>query len=317
MDVSVIVVNYNTRDLLLQTLRSVKDASQSVSVEVFVVDNGSDDGSPEAVAVQFPEVHLIVNQYNVGFAAANNQAIQQARGRYYLLLNSDTVVRNDTLKIMVDFMDGSSSVGASGCKVVLADGCLDLACRRSFPTVLSSLYHVLKLDKLFPNSKRFAAYNLTYLNPDASYPVDCLVGAFMMVRSRVVDEVGLLDERFFMYGEDIDWCYRIRQHGWDIWYVPATSITHYKGASGKKSMKVLYHFYWSLYLYAHKHRFPNMSVFVRNVIKIGIFVILAMAVIKFGAKRLIDYAYDLLGVSKHSQIKEAGGTTDTVQGPPL
>ncbi|GIM45657.1 glycosyl transferase [Collibacillus ludicampi] len=254
MDLSIIIVSYNTKDLLIQTLDSVFRYSEGVSIEVIVVDNASIDGSPSAVESLYPEVRLIRNSTNYGFAYANNQAIREASGRYILLLNSDTIVSEDTFRTMVHFMDSHPRIGASGCKVIKPDGNLDLACRRSFPTPLNSLYQALKLSKLFPKSRRFASYNLTYLDEDETYPVDCLVGAFMMVRREAIEQVGLLDERFFMYGEDIDWCYRIKQAGWEIWYYPKTTIIHYKGASSrKKKVRIIYEFHRAMYLYYKKH----------------------------------------------------------------
>lgn len=265
MDLSVVIVNHNTRDLLLQTLNSVfLHIKKEIVIEVFVVDNGSSDGSDEAVKSSFPSVHLICNKVNTGFSYANNQAIRLSTGQYVLLLNSDTIVQENTFRTMIGFMDANPAVGAAGCKVIKPDGTLDLACRRSFPTPMNSLYQALKLDKLFPNSPRFASYNLTYLNEDEAYPVDSLVGAFMMVRREVIDQVGMLDERFFMYGDDLDWCYRIKHAGWQIWYYPKTSIIHYKGASSKKKkVRMIYEFHKAMYQYYDKHHAEN-TCFLKN-----------------------------------------------------
>jgi GT2 family glycosyltransferase len=189
-----------------------------------------------------------------------------------LLLNSDTIVGEDTFRVMVDFLDAHPQVGAAGCKVVLPDGSLDKACRRSFPTPLNSLYQALKLDRLFPNSPRFASYNLTYLDEDESYPVDCLVGAFMMVRRKAIEQVGMLDEMFFMYGEDIDWCYRIKRAGWEIWYVPATTIIHYKGASSKKKkVRMIWEFHRAMILYYKKHHAKDSFFLLNWLVYLGVF----------------------------------------------
>ena len=271
MDLSVVIVSYNTRELLLQTLRSVYQASHSCSFEVFVVDNASSDGSAEETAGLFPDVRVIRNAENRGFAHANNQAIEAATGRYVLLLNSDTVVLDDTFDMMIEFLDAHPQVGAAGCKVIKPDGTLDLACRRSFPTPMNSLYQALKLDKLRPKSPRFASYNLTYLDENDIYPVDCLVGAFMMVRRAAIERVGMLDDRFFMYGEDIDWCYRIKQAGWEIWYYPKTTIIHYKGASSRKQkVRMILEFHRAMYLYYAKHHAEHTFFVINGLIYLGI-----------------------------------------------
>lgn len=273
MDLSVVIVNYNTKALLIQTLDSVFASSDTFEYEVFVVDNASMDGSSEVISVDYPEVRLISNQENVGFARANNQAIMESKGRYVLLLNSDTFIQNDTFEKMIRFLDKHPIAGAVGCKVIKPDGTLDLACKRSFPTPQNSLYHFLGLDALFPSSHRFGAYNLTYLNENENHEVDCLVGACMMVRKTVINQVGLLDESFFMYGEDIDWSYRIKKAGWEIWYVPETTIVHYKGASASKMpIRMIYEFYYSMVLYFKKHRSEDTWLGIRLLVYLGILV---------------------------------------------
>lgn len=278
MDLSIVIVNYNTRELLMQSLESVALACSSLTAEIFVVDNGSSDGSVDAVKSRYPKVHVLSNLENRGFACANNLAIRKSKGRYILLLNSDTLVHSDTFNVIVDFMDSHKTVGASGCKVIKPDGKLDLACKRSFPTPSNSLYHLLKLDRLFPESRRFGTYNLTYLDEDEVQPVDCLVGAFMMVRKEVISEVGMLDEEFFMYGEDIDWCYRIKQAGWGVWYVPTASIIHYKGASSKKKKnRMIYEFHRSMFIYYRKHYLRGTKSVSSIIILLGIIMSLLAA----------------------------------------
>lgn len=286
-DVSIIIVNYKTPDLTLQSIHSVFSSDTSLTYEVILVDNNSQDGLVEKVKNEYSFTLLIENKQNVGFAKANNQGIQLASGRYVLLLNSDTVVRPDTLDVMVSFMDNQSNVGASGCKVVLPNGELDKACRRGFPTPSASFYYAFGFSKLFPNVPRFNQYQLGYLDPDESYPVDCLVGAFMMVRREVIDQVGGLDEEFFMYGEDIDWCYRIKQAGWEIYYYPKTSITHYKGASSRrKPFKIVYEFHRAMWLFHRKHYKKKYLPLVNGLVYLGIGIKLLMALIKNGMKRL-------------------------------
>ncbi|MFT9495339.1 glycosyltransferase family 2 protein [Anaerosolibacter sp.] len=254
MDISIIIVNYNTKDLTLQTIQSVCKSKTQFAYEVIVVDNASTDDSIQAIRDEFPQITVIQNDKNLGFSKANNIGIKQATGRYILLLNSDTVVMEDTLELMVNFMDENKDVGASGCKVILPDGSLDKACKRSFPTPLNAIYNALKLDVLYPASKRFGQYNLTYLDNNKIHYIDCLVGAFMMVRREAIEQVGMLDEEFFMYGEDIDWCYRIKLAGWKIVYYPLVKIIHYKGGSSKKrNPKLIYEFYRAMYLFYKKH----------------------------------------------------------------
>ncbi|MFD0697777.1 glycosyltransferase family 2 protein [Paenibacillus sp. GCM10027628] len=254
MDLSVIILNYNTRELTLNCLQSVFASTTSYKYEVILIDNASSDNTLQAVVEHFPQVTCIANDQNVGFSKANNQCIKIAKGRYVLLLNSDTVVQLDTLETMLQFMDSHPDVGASGCKIVLPDGSLDKACKRGFPTPSASFYYAFGFSKLFPNIPRFNQYQLGYLDPDQEYPIDSLVGAFMLVRREAIDQVGMLDEEFFMYGEDIDWCYRIKQAGWVNYYYPRTQIIHYKGASSrKKPFKIIYEFHRAMILFHKKH----------------------------------------------------------------
>lgn len=287
MDLSIIILNYNTRDLTLKALDSIYSSETFFTYEVFLVDNASSDDSVAEISKQYPQVCLIANEENVGFSKANNQAIRQAEGRYVLLLNSDTVLEKDTLQIMISFMDDHPDVGAGGCKVVLPDGSLDKACRRGFPTPSASFYYAFGFSKLFPNHPRFNQYQMGYLSPDDQYPVDCLVGAFMMVRRAAIDQIGLLDEDFFMYGEDIDWCYRIKQAGWQVYYYPKTRIIHYKGASSRrKPWKIVYEFHRAMYLFHHKHYRQKYSTPMNMLVYGGISVKLTLAVLKNGLKRL-------------------------------
>jgi len=255
LDISVVIVSYNVRRFLEQALRSVFSALEGLEGEVWVVDNASSDGSVRMVREQFPQVKLIANRENLGFARANNQAIAKAKGRYILLLNPDTIVRNDTFKVMINFMDEHPEVGAAGCRVLNPDGSLQLACRRGFPTPAVAFYKIVGLSSLFPKSRRFGRYNMTYLDPDEVAEVDAVSGSFMMVRREVVEKVGALDPEFFMYGEDIDWCYRIQQAGWKVYYVPYTEIVHFKGESTRTVPKVKnqLEFYRAMYLFVRKH----------------------------------------------------------------
>lgn len=254
MDVSVIIVNYNVRGFLSNALTSLQKALDGFSSEIFVVDNASDDGSVELLRRDFPGVHLIANTANVGFARANNQALARSGGRYLLLINPDTLVQEDTVAALVRYFERDPKAGMVGCKILNPDGSLQLPCRRSFPTPWTAFTKTFGLSSLFPNSRLFARYNLTYLDPDGTYEVDAVSGSFMMVRREVYDAIGGLDEEFFMYGEDLDWCYRVQKAGWKVMYVPATSIIHYKGESTKRSdIDELKVFYNAMRLFVRKH----------------------------------------------------------------
>jgi N-acetylglucosaminyl-diphospho-decaprenol L-rhamnosyltransferase len=268
-DLAIVIVNYKARDLLRDCLKSIQ-ASQGVSPVIYVVDNASADGSMEMIREEFPAVHLLSLADNIGYGAGNNAglkaALDQVGGpsRYLLLLNPDTVLPADALSRSVAFLDGRPDAGAVGPKLVRQDGSLDKACRRGFPTPAVALYHFLFLDRVFPNSPRFARYNVTYLDPDQQAEVDSLVGAFMLIRREALEKAGLFDESFFMYGEDLDLCFRIRQHGWKIWYDPDVTVLHYKGASSKQnSSKANYEFYRSMLLFHRKH-FASRTFFLVN-----------------------------------------------------
>lgn len=254
MDLSVIIVNYNVRAFLESALISVRKAMSGIDGEVIVVDNASDDGSVEMVQQKFSYVTLIANAQNTGFAAANNLALRVARGRYILLLNPDTLVQENTLRTMIEVLESNPDVGLAGCKILNPDGTLQLACRRSFPTPWVAFTKISGLSALFPHSPLFGRYNLAYRDPDQSYEVDAISGSFMFLRRSVYEAVGGLDEQFFMYGEDLDWCYRIKNGGWKVLYVHATQIIHYKGESARRSdIDEVKLFYQAMRVFVQKH----------------------------------------------------------------
>ncbi|GGI46200.1 glycosyl transferase [Paenibacillus marchantiophytorum] len=271
MDLSIIVLNYKTRELTLACLESVFSSSTSYNYEIILIDNASNDSIIQAINEQYPQVVTIANTDNVGFSKANNQGIRVAKGRYVLLLNSDTIVQPDTMDTMLHFMDENPPVGASGCKIVLPDGSLDKACKRGFPTPSASFYYAFGFSKLFPKKPRFNQYQLGYLNPDEEYPIDSLVGAFMLIRREAIEQVGMLDEEFFMYGEDIDWCYRIKQAGWVNYYYPRTHIVHHKGASSRrKPFKIIYEFHRAMILFHNKHYRQKYSWLTNAIVYLGV-----------------------------------------------
>lgn len=256
MDLSIIIVHYKTLELSSNCLDSIlKSNLKDIEYEIIVIDNASNDGSIEKIEMAFPEVKIIRNVDNLGFSKANNQGIRASTGDTILLLNSDTVVEFNSLRESLRFLNKHTNIGALGCKVLLPTGKLDPACKRSFPTPMNGIYHQLGLDDAYPNSERFGAYNLTYVDENKTCVVDCIMGAFMMLPKNVIETVGLLDEDFFMYGEDIDWCYRIKQSGYQIMYYPEVRIFHHKKASGigKRNPKVIAAFYDSMGIFYHKH----------------------------------------------------------------
>ncbi len=254
MKISVIIVNYNVKYFLEQALHSVRKAAQGIEAEVFVVDNNSVDGSCEMVKRTFPEVILIENKDNPGFSRANNQAIRLAKGEYVLLLNPDTVVEEDCFQKICGFMDATPDAGALGVKMIDGKGQFLPESKRGLPTPLVAFYKMFGLSKLFPKSKRFGRYHLGFLSKDEVHSVDVLAGAFMLLRASVIAKTGMLDEDYFMYGEDIDLSYRITKAGYKNYYFPNTTIIHYKGESTKKaSVNYVFVFYRAMIIFAQKH----------------------------------------------------------------
>lgn len=253
-EVSVAIVHYQTPNLLERCLQALRDSREADRLEVFVVDNASPAFDAERFRRAFPGVEIVENPTNVGFAVASNQALRLATGRYLLLLNPDAHVEPDTIPIMRDYMDSHPEVGCATCRVELPDGSLDLACRRLFPTPERSFYRMTMLSKAFPRSRRFGQYNLTYLDEWDETEIDQPCGAFMMVRSEIRETVGLLDERYFMYGEDTDWAFRMKQAGWRIMYVPSATVHHDKRAASRKyRSRTIQYFYDAMLLFYDTH----------------------------------------------------------------
>ncbi len=254
MKLSVVIVNYNVEHFLEQCLASVRLAMKGIDGEVFVVDNNSVDGSVQMVKNKYPDFILIDNKENLGFAKANNQAIRQSRGEYVLLLNPDTVVEETTFIKVIDFMDRTPDAGGLGVMMVDGKGNFLPESKRGLPTPEVSFYKIFGLSSLFPRSKRFGKYHLSYLDKQKIHQVEVLSGAFMLLRSETLDKTGLLDETFFMYGEDIDLSYRILKAGYKNYYFPETRIIHYKGESTKKSsVNYVFVFYNAMIIFARKH----------------------------------------------------------------
>ncbi len=276
VDLSIIIVTYNVKDLLRRCLESVRDNSGGLNVETFVVDNNSHDGTAEAVRREFPEVRLIESATNGGYAYANNLALREVlkrpdgeMPRFALLLNPDTWLPPGSLEAMVRFMDDHPEAGVSGPRLMRPNGKLDLACRRSFPSPEVSFYRMTGLSRLFPKSRRFARYNLTYLDPQKVVELDSVVGAFMMVRGSILRQVGILDETFFLYGEDLDWAYRIKQAGWKVLYNGEVEVLHHKGESSRQvQTKARLEFYRAMLIFYRKH-YARTTRFPLNLVVVG------------------------------------------------
>jgi GT2 family glycosyltransferase len=272
MDLSVIIVSYNVKYFLEQCLHSVEKASEHIAVEIFVVDNNSADGSVQMVAEKFPAVHLISNDVNLGFAKANNQAIRLASGKYILLLNPDTLVQEDTFSKCVAHMDEFSDIGALGVKMIDGAGNFLPESKRAMPTPGVAFYKIFGFSALFPRSTTFGRYHLSFLNKDKIHDVDVISGAFMLLRKSALEKSGLLDEVFFMYGEDIDISYRIKLAGYRNVYFPLTTIIHYKGESTKKgSINYVIVFYNAMIIFAQKHFARNTARYYTLFIHIAIY----------------------------------------------
>jgi GT2 family glycosyltransferase len=294
-DISVVIVSYNVKPYLEQALRSIRGALDGIPSEIFVVDNASGDGSASMVRSLFPEVRLIANAANAGFARANNQAMRLAKGRAICLINPDTIAREDTFRVCLRALDGRPDTGMIGCKVLNPDGTLQSACRRSFPTPWVAFTRVSGLSTLFPRSRWFGRYNLTYLDPEAVSEVEAVSGSFMFVRREVLDTVGLLDEDFFMYGEDLDWCFRIRRAGWKIVYLPETQIVHYKGRSAHEaSFDTIRVFDDAMHLFVRKHFRTGLSFFPMWLLRLGIWIRTGLFFLLRLAGRLAPAAADAL-----------------------
>ena len=254
MELSVIVVNYNVKFFLEQCLRSVLKSGNEIDMEIFVVDNNSVDGSVSMLKEKFPSVKVIANKDNKGFSTANNQAIKLSKGKYVLLLNPDTVVEHDTFKKVIEFMNLHPDAGGLGVKMIDGKGNFLPESKRGLPSPLVAFYKIFGLARLFPKSKIFGKYHLSYLDKEKINKVDILSGAFMLLRKETINKIGLLDESFFMYGEDIDLSYRITEAGYNNYYFPETRIIHYKGESTKKSsINYVFTFYNAMLIFAKKH----------------------------------------------------------------
>jgi hypothetical protein len=280
IDLSIIIVNYNSKEFLKNCLESIKNSQlNGLKIETIVVDNGSKDKSCELVSKKFPWAILLRNKKNAGFSKGNNLGLNKAKGKYFLLLNPDTILSPKTLKVMVDFIADNPQVGISTCRLELEDGNLDWASHRGFPTPWASFTYFTKLDQLFSNLKLFSQYHLGFKDLHSIHEIDSPAGAFFLINKQVINDIGLFDEDFFLYGEDLDFAYRAKKKGWKVIYNPFTSATHYKGiSSGIKGhsqkfttadkntkIKNMNHFYDAMRIFYKKHyqnKYPPLVNFL-------------------------------------------------------
>ncbi len=280
-DLGIVIVNWNTCDLLRRCLETVMASEGDFSFKVVLVDNASTDGSADMVRTEFPAVQVIASTINGGFSYGNNLGLKalgyRGKGdvdpdapRYALLLNPDTEVPPNALYDMTHFMDANPEIGVAGPKLVLEDGSLDLACRRSFPTPLVSFYRFSGLSRLFPRHPRFGRYNMTFADPDQEIEVDSVVGAYMQVRREAIHDAGLLDETFFMYGEDLDWAFRIKKAGWKVFYHPQVIVKHVKRAASRRSKKAQFEFQRAMLIFYRKHYEKTTPLWLHSLVMLGL-----------------------------------------------
>lgn len=300
MKLSIIIVNYNTYTLTKQTIDSVLEKKLPFEYEIMLVDNASMDDSMVKLQEDYKDIitegllKITLNDANLGFAKANNIGMRKSKGEYILLLNSDTYVVEDCLQQCMQYIErynteaaiqgeNERKIGALGCKVILPDGTLDHACKRGFPTPRASFYYFLKLHKR--DKVKYGLYDALHLDENEVGEVDCLMGAFMLMPRHVLNQVGLLDEDFFMYGEDIDLCYRIKESGYKIMYYPEASIIHYKGGSSKKRRtKVIYDFHNAMWIFYKKHYIKTYSLWINSLVYVGIWTKYALEIGKNAMK---------------------------------
>jgi GT2 family glycosyltransferase len=283
-DLSIIILNWNAKDLLKDCINSIYENTKDLNYEIIIVDNNSSDGSCDMVKENFLHIEncdLIENKDNKGFASGNNQAIRIAKGNAILLLNPDTLINADVIKKTYECLVQDEKLGVTGCKVLNPDGTLQLACRRMAPRPKDAFFKLFGISKLFKSNKNLTRYNLTHVSEDEFLDVDSVSGCFLMIKREVIDRIGLLDETFFMYGEEMDWCMRAKKEGYIVRYCPVGTIIHYKGESSKKlGVKATYEFYRAMIIFYNKYN-KGESIFLFDwIVYVGIVLLGMVAIIK-------------------------------------
>jgi len=296
--ISIIIVNYNVRDYLSNCISSIYSSIHNYKIEIIVIDNNSHDNSVQMIRDKYPKIKLIENKTNFGFSRAVNQGINFSTGEYILLLNPDTVLEKKTLSILYEYMEKHPNVGMCGPKILNSDGSLQLSCKRSFPSPVVALPKLLGLDKFFPRNKWIGKYNLTYLDEDQCHSVDAISGSFMFIKKYVIEKVGYLDENFFMFGEDLDLCFRVKKNNFEIHYVPFTEIIHFKGESVKSDpLESIKWFYNAMDLFVNKH-FSSRTLFLFIfLLKTGIFLRKIFTLLLSTFIRSLPFFLDLISIT--------------------
>ena len=295
--VSVLIVSYNVKQYIVHCIDSIKKSDYSEKIEIIVVDNNSYDDSINEIKAKFNNVICIQNESNIGFGKAVNQAAKVATGEYYLILNPDTIIEESTISTFVDYLEKNQNIGMVGPKILNSDGSLQRGSKRSFPTIGVALPKILGFDKLFPKSRRAGRYNLNYLNPDKTHKVDAISGSCMFIRSELFKTIGGFDERYFMFGEDLDLCYQVYQQKYEVHYLPATHIMHFQGESVKSApYDSLNAFYQAMILFSEKHFSKSRNILTKSVIRTGIFIRKFVSIINEKRSQIISIALDALVV---------------------
>ncbi len=295
--VSVLIVSYNVKQYIIHCIDSIKKSDYTGQIEIIVVDNNSFDGSLDAIKSKLKDIICIQNNVNIGFGKAVNQVAKVANGEYFLILNPDTIIEETTISTFVNYLSENSAIGMVGPKIVNSDGSLQKGSKRSFPTIGVALPKLLGLDKLFPNSKWAGRYNLNYLNPDKTHKVEAISGSCMFIRSELFNKIGGFDERFFMFGEDLDLCYQVYQQEFEVHYLPTTHIMHYQGESVKSApYDSLNAFYQAMILFSNKHFSKRSNILAKIVIRSGIFFRKIISIINEKRSQIISIALDALVV---------------------
>ncbi len=299
MKISIVIVSYNVKDYICQCIRSIYKSNLNKSqYEIIVIDNDSHDGTLDAIKQNFDQVILHQNNINEGFSKAVNKGIDLSKGEYVCILNPDVIIQETTLSNLLNFYSSNSELGAIGPKILNSDGTIQHSCKRSFPTPLNSLFRLIGLDRIFPKSKFFGQYNLTYLDIEKEHAVDVISGACMMIPRKVFQKIGNFDERFFMFGEDIDICHRIKAAGYKIYYAPISEIIHYKGESVKNAPFDMINVFYSamdLYFkkYSQKYKYWNL---ISLIVKVGLFLRKSLSYSKLLITNLISIFVDIFSI---------------------
>jgi len=295
---SIVIVNFQVPDLVVQAIRSIKEASLSDKSEIIIVDNASDDNSYETITTVYPDVIWVPLKTNIGFGKGNNVGVKYAQGEYILFLNPDTIISDDTLQNSISYMQEHDDIGILGPKILNPNGTFQASCRRSFPTPFNAFSYMFGLSSLFPKSKLFGQYNLTYADPDEPMAVDAISGSCMFIKKDLFDHIGGFDKNFFMYGEDLDLCARVKEAGYKVWYHPLTKIIHFKGKSSiQKAMKTRFAFYEAMIIFSRKYRKHNHVFLPLWLVYIGIFFQATMNAAKMLHKVTFAILMDTLSIN--------------------